>query len=135
MLDRTSQIEQPSTKDAILNAGCELISLQNSFQDNGQTHFVVMVAPDKLTAYAPYLTSPEYKNLSRLNELYAIPGLNIIDMINPIRRSLQNGIKDLYAPNDTHWSSLGHRLASDTLIKYLSENGILVIPPHNKQHR
>jgi hypothetical protein len=102
-----------------LNAAKRLV------EGNGKTHFLLLVFPDKLTVYAPYLKQPELdvpSYLPVLSEHYSFPRLDTA-----FHQELQKGVKDLYLPNDTHAGYLGHRVAVDKLIDFylVSNNGLM----------
>ncbi len=100
---------------------CRLINFQNLVQANGQTLFVVMVAPDKLTVYSPYLKDFSYAKYSPISRLSDNPSLHLPRFDLPLQSALGEGVVDLYLPNDTHWASKGQQIAAKTLQKYLTE--------------
>jgi len=108
------------TPEALDAAYCTLIDAQNRVQGNGRTRFLFMAAPDKLTAYAEYLTDPELGALSPLPEFYKRPGLNQVALVGRFRDAIACGNKDVYMPNDTHWSSTAHRIAAEAAIDALA---------------
>lgn len=103
---------------------CKLINLQNLVQRNGHTLFVIMLVPDKLTVYAPFLKDPKYSEISLLNKLYmSSPELHFIKLDQALQSVVQEGGVDVYLPNDTHWGHLGHKTAAHQLAQYLHEFG------------
>lgn len=115
-----------------IKAGCQLLRWQNMVQANGVTHFVAVIAPDKLTAYAPYLKNESLRNLSSIEELESVPGLRIVNLLGPIRRAIASGEKDIYLPNDTHWGAAGQQIASDAVVDHLKKFGVFVELRHDK---
>jgi len=99
--------------------GCRIERMRNQVEANGHTRFVLMVAPDKLTAYADFIRDKELRNISLLSELAShlpevVPRLDLT-LVSAIRRREQ----DVYMPNDTHWSSTGYQIAAETLLDFL----------------
>jgi len=103
-------------------AACSLLRLQARVEANGRTLFLAMVAPDKLTTYGPFLAAEKFRRISRLDVLADYPALNLVRFdqgFDPVENV------DLYLPNDTHWSTVGHRLAARLVEKVLVEKGVL----------
>lgn len=99
--------------------GCQIGRMRGKVEANGQTRFVFMVAPDKLTAYADFLRDKDLRKLSLLAELASnhpdsMPRLDIA-LVSAIRR----GEQDVYLPDDTHWGSGGEQIAAETLLGFL----------------
>ena len=93
--------------------------MRQQVEANGQTRFVLIVAPDKLTAYSDFIANKKLRNISMLTELSernnkVIPRIDLA-LISAIR----NGEQDVYLPDDTHWGSSGHRIAAETLLDFL----------------
>lgn len=106
---------------------CRIETMRRQVEKNGQTRFVFMVAPDKLTAYARYVRDDDLRNLSLLAELsdrlpHAMPRLDTA-----LTSAIGSGEQDVYLPNDTHWGSSGYRIATETLL------GFLQAPQHTKR--
>jgi hypothetical protein len=105
--------------DAIEAAYCTLVGIQSRVQRNGFTRFLFAPTPDKASAYGEYLVSPELRDLSLLPEFYLKTGLNQVDLLSPIREAIRSGAKDVYMPNDTHWSSTAHRIVAESVHRVL----------------
>jgi hypothetical protein len=84
---------------------------------NGQTAFVLVIAPDRSTAYAEFTPGLHLPNLSE--QLAADAGLNLLRLDISLKRAIAAGIKDVYLPDDTHWATAGKQIAADSLVKYL----------------
>lgn len=103
----------------VLEMRKRLESLRSRIEANGVTHLVVLVAPDKLTAYREVLDEPLLKPYSELSTLIAeVPEL-LPDSVGAIQSAVQKGAMDLYLPDDTHWGSLGQEKIADTLLDFL----------------
>jgi hypothetical protein len=111
---------QFTTSEALDQAYCTLIDAQNRVQSNGHTRFLFMAAPDKATAYADYLADAELRQVSPLPEFYKRSGLNQVALVERFRQAIQCGIKDVYMPNDTHWSSATHGTVADAVVGALT---------------
>ena len=98
-----------------------------------------MAAPDKATAYADYLEDKELRQISALGELDRWDRLNQVELVTPLRQAIRCGIKDVYMPNDTHWSSRGHRIVADAVIGALTgsqrQSAYECPPSHPLQYR
>ena len=101
------------------NIACQLSLIQAEVEGNGRTLFVVVVVPDKSSAYAPYL-SPEVQQPNALEVLAQVPGLHLLRLDLALGAAISAGTKDVYLPDDTHWGSQGARIAACTLADYLS---------------
>jgi hypothetical protein len=111
------------TEEALDRAYCTLIDAQNHVQSNDYTRFLFMAAPDKATAYADYLADAKLREVSPLPEFYRRSGLNQVALVDRFRQAIRCGAKDVYMPNDTHWSSTAHRLVADAVIDALTGAG------------
>jgi hypothetical protein len=105
------------------DAACSLLRLQQRVQANGKTLFLAMVVPDKLTSYAPYLDDASFRHLSRLAVLNDYPALHLVRFD---RQDFDPADHvDLYLPDDTHWSTIGHALAAKLIEQRLRGLGAL----------
>lgn len=105
-------------------AACSLLRLQARVEANGKTLFLAMVAPDKLTTYGPFLAAEKFRTISHLDLLAEYPALNLVRFDRDFDPASH---VDLYQPNDTHWSTEGHRLAARLVERLLIAKGAL--PP------
>ena len=103
----------------IENTRCKLINMQNMVQANGKTLFIAMVAPDKLTAYSPYLKDTSAAKYTVIGQLSTDSSLHLPRFDLPLQQAIKNGMIDVYLPNDTHWASIGQNIAATTIIDYL----------------
>jgi hypothetical protein len=111
---------QATTAAALDQAYCTLVDAQNRVQGNGYTRFLFMAAPDKATAYADYLADAGLRQISPLPEFYRRSGLNQVALVQRFREAIRCGRKDVYMPNDTHWSSIAHRIVADAVVDALT---------------
>jgi hypothetical protein len=103
-------------------AACSLLRLQARVETNGKTLFLAMVAPDKLTTYGPFLKAEAFRHISRLDLLAEYPALNLVRFDHGFEPTEHI---DLYLPDDTHWSTVGHRLAARRVEHWLTDRGVL----------
>ena len=101
---------------------CGLLELQRKVQHKGETKFVALIAPDKLTTYSKYLKNKHLKNFSKYQYLMNDSRLNIVPLLPYFEMAHKNNKKDIYFPNDTHWSSVGNKLVGNVVLDYL-KNG------------
>lgn len=103
---------------------CGYANLARQFQANGVTRFVTALAPDKSSAYQPWLARHDSLPASRLNEVldsFPVPDARLDAALS---KAIANGTRDVYLPNDTHWGSSGHRLAAEAILAMLTAEGL-----------
>ncbi|MEK9149514.1 MAG: hypothetical protein AAB267_05650, partial [Candidatus Desantisbacteria bacterium] len=105
---------------------CSLVNIQNRVQSNGKTFFVFMAVPDKLTAYSEYIVNNGAIKNDTIDMLSSDEMLHIHRLDKSLKKAIQEGVKDVYLPNNTHWGSEGHKIAAKTLVDYLEESGVIV---------
>jgi hypothetical protein len=77
----------------------------------------LMVSPNKLSAYAPYVKEAVSPPLSpRLRRA----GVSMVDVDMEIARLIDASYTDVYLPNDTHWGFRGHCAAAFAFSKFIS---------------
>jgi hypothetical protein len=102
---------------ADLRAGAQVF--RKIIESNGYTRFVLIVAPDKTSTFAPYLKETDCATANLIAELAEDPTLLIPRTDLVISKAISSGKKDVYLPNDSHWGSVGHKLFADTLADQL----------------
>jgi hypothetical protein len=110
--------ELPPGSDSVM--ACNLLKAQQQVEANGYTRMVIMVAPDKLTAYSQVLQDQAFASLSIIPALAKHRALNLIRLDLLLQQKVRAGVVDLYLPNDTHWTSTGYRLAAEAMVDYLN---------------
>lgn len=107
------------TSAGLASLDCLLGDLQRKVEANGHTRLVVLLAPDKLTAYTPWITDPSVQGLSELDAL----ARRHPDLMPPVHRALEAaiaaGTPDVYLPNNTHWGISGHLIAGQVVADFL----------------
>ncbi len=101
------------------------LKVQAAFEADGRTAFVLMVAPDKLTAYDDFLADPAMRGASKLGAITAGAGLHGPDLVGPLRAAIRSGRQDVYLPNDTHWGAAGQHLAGEAVVGHLRDARII----------
>ena len=112
-------------KENLSQAICGLSYIQNTFQKNGKTFFVGMIAPDKLTAYMNVFKNFDRDKIHWLEEIGRHPHLHVPRLDAALRKEAARGTRDIYLPNDTHWGSNGHQIAAENLIEFLKARNVL----------
>lgn len=115
-LEKTAQWKTPG----LTELNCKIERLRGKVEANGHTKFILMVAPDKLTAYSPWARNPQHKGLSALGELSQMNPAVMPRIDRALIEVIGNGHKDVYLPNNTHWGSTGHLVAAQALIDFLA---------------
>lgn len=105
--------------------GAGLLRIQNRVQANGRTAFALMIAPDKLTIYAPYVADPALSRLSPLSSVQGTPGLHAVPLDQALAQAVRRGEQDVYLPNNSHWGARGYELAARELCAHLRARGVL----------
>lgn len=106
-----------------------LRDLQTAVEANGQTRFLVMVAPDKGTVYADFLMGTPPVRSAVEEVLGADPQLNYVPLAAGLRALAAGGITDLYKPNDSRWGTQGHVQVARTVYATLGRMGIITVLP------
>lgn len=114
-------LKQGWPKEISRKVACGLSSLKQAVEANGKTAFVVMLVPDKLSAYSPWLKDKSIASLTVLEspELAGFP--NIVELHSRIINEIDQGFVDFYTPSDTHWSSMGDRKAAQWTAELFQE--------------
>jgi hypothetical protein len=97
---------------------CRLLRYQRDVTANGTTAFVFVLVPDKSTAYADYLPAAPWL-IDAAEHLAEPPGINMPRLDVVLRASIAAGTRDVYLPNDSHWSTAGSRIVARTVLRYL----------------
>jgi len=100
-------------------SSCRIEAMRGKVEANRHTRFVFMAAPDKLTAYGAFISDNQLRNVSALAELSKQnPGsMPRIDLA--LKSAIDQGVQDVYLPNDTHWGSIGNQIVTETLLATL----------------
>ena len=99
--------------------GCRIETLRRRVEANGITRFVMMLPPDKLTAYRRWLAPPHDADLSRLDELARRHPQTMPRVDRAIVAAIAAGHRDVYLPNNTHWGIAGHLAAGQAVADFL----------------
>ncbi|MBI9088534.1 MAG: hypothetical protein JEZ12_04915 [Desulfobacterium sp.] len=106
--------------DQWISVNSDLHKLQNRVQANGQTLFLLMIAADKSSIYKPYIQNSPKPILSALKLLGDVNSLNVLPIHEFLSQKIRTaGEMDIFLPNDTHWSNIGHSTAANAVIEYL----------------
>lgn len=98
---------------------CRMLRLKALVEANRKTRFVILVPPDKLTAYGKYLQRRDYASLSRLERFLDTYQLPVPRLDKRLSAAISKGEMDVYLPNNTHWGYRGHEIAAETVLDYL----------------
>jgi hypothetical protein len=106
-----------------------LLSLQRRLEVNHYTFVAVLIVPNKLTAYTPLLLAPEDPRppfdtlkVQPRHDAQRDAKLHLVQISGPLQRAINAGVKDVYQPDDTHWSPVGDRIAALAVIAYLQRH-------------
>jgi len=117
------KIEWPD--DIAMRTRCGLEDIRERVEENGYTAFAVILAPDKLSVYSPWLVDDSLADLSLLNDevLTAIP--HSLDVMAMAIREVEQGFVDFYLPGDTHWSSKGDLQVAQWMVELFQADSTL----------
>lgn len=103
---------------------CGIVELAVRVQSNGVTRFVTAIAPDKSTAYRPWLAFvsdlPE-SHLPKILDGFPVPDARLDQVL---ASAIGSGNMDVYMPSDTHWGATGQRLVADAILQMLISEGL-----------
>jgi hypothetical protein len=77
-----------------------------------------VLAPDKPTAYSEWLPPAPWQ-VDAARRLADPPGLNMPRVDLALRAAIAAGVRDVYLPNDTHWSTTGSRIMARVVLEYV----------------
>lgn len=104
-----------TTPAQIARIACRLRELRAAAAGlDGAPQVVLMIVPDKSTAYAEFMPSTAgAPNLTA--PLAAEADLALLRLDIPLAAAVRQGTRDVYLPNDTHWGSAGARLVAQAV--------------------
>lgn len=112
---RDDRLKYSVASSDIKRLGCYLRQRQQRAEANGITHFVVMVPPDKTSLYCPYIRKKQNIRCESVVADLFVSDLHAVRLDQVFAKALNQGVVDLYLPNDTHWGYLGSELAANSL--------------------
>jgi SGNH hydrolase-like domain, acetyltransferase AlgX len=84
--------------------------------------FIVNIVPDKSTIYSRFFKIQEnFSILSTLQNELRLRNIRVIDLLPTLNANVES-IKDIYLPNDTHFSTRGYILMGEAVAQELSNN-------------
>ncbi|MFT6556358.1 hypothetical protein [Sneathiella sp.] len=87
---------------------------------NGLSPVYLLIAPDKRSVYTPWIqTGLPPKAINFLEVFSKQAGSYYIDVFSPLSAAVHAGKKDVYFPNDTHWSAEGHAIVGSVIAETL----------------
>lgn len=108
-------------QEELARAIANVLRMQKSAEQHGKK-FVLMLVPDKLSAYYPCLPDAQKSALGKGQDLTAAliaAGIHTPDLLGAFRSNI-NRIEDLYRPNDTHVSEAGYILMAGQMTQFLA---------------
>ncbi len=91
---------------------CRLTRLADSLN----IRLIFMIAADKYDCYSPWIIDdhPFNPSMSRIPDYP-----NVFKTLPCLRESVENGVRDVYKVNDSHWSIVGADIVADRLYDFL----------------
>ncbi len=99
-------------------------TLQKLIQSNGNTLFILLLIPDKSTAYRQYMANPDIPELENITRKLIDKNINSPRLDILVKNSISVGDKDVYLPNDTHFGTKGYELAAKSILDLLRDTGL-----------
>jgi len=112
--------EWPDNLSSRIRCGIERIRVMT--EANGYTAFAVMLVPDKLSIYSPWLVDSSKANLTLLDERILTTITHSLDIRSMAVQEVEHGFVDFYLPGDTHWSSKGDRQVAQWMVELFRAN-------------
>lgn len=104
---------------------CGWRNLRGAVQRKLGAPLVGMFVPTNLSVYAPDIPGSPASYQGYIPDLLKAGNLDVPDLNQPLRQAVDQGLLDVYLPNDSHWSNIGHQIAADVLYEYLIERGLI----------
>lgn len=111
--------------DELRQHWCGLRALQDRVEADGRTQMIILMVPDKLSTYAPYIANLPQGYPAIIPALARYPGLHFPRVDLAFASALQGRAVDLFMPNDTHPGYLGHQLIAEALLRDLEQRGFV----------
>lgn len=86
-------------------------TVQTLIEKNKKTRFLAMIAPDKRTVYNDLLMDEKEGYRSALESMPGKSKINWIRTYKALREMVEEGVTDVYLPNDIHWGYQGYKAA------------------------
>jgi len=117
------ELKEDWSKESISNA-FQAFSLFSKSAKDYSLHPVLFVIPDKLSAYAPYLSKHESASVPQPIFWQELRNNgNHLNLLEKLSENVKKE-KDIYEPNDSHLSPRGYQLIGDALAVYLNNIGL-----------
>ena len=84
---------------------------QALIENNKKTRFLAMIAPDKRTVYNHLLMNKKDGYRSALESMPGKSKINWVNTYKALREMVEDGVVDIYLPNDIHWGYQGYKAA------------------------
>jgi hypothetical protein len=115
---------KPTSADWALIAQ-RFLAAQNAIQNNGKTHFTLMMAPDRSSIYGRWYANNHELRISVFEATDQFTHINTVPTLSVLRDAVYSGKTDVYLPNDTHWSSVGHELAAQAVEQHFRDQLVI----------
>ena len=103
---------------------CGVNTFRHEIEEDGFTQFVFMVAPDTSTIYGQYGVEGDFST-SKLDEFFRHSDSRSLDLRPIFEELIVKGIKDIYLPNDTHWSPRTQTEVGKEMLNFLEQSGLV----------
>lgn len=104
---------------------CGLRNIQNQAQRMLGVPLVFMLVPSKLSAYSDQVPGAREGYGGFIQSVVDRSGIPVPNLLRRLKVAVATGSRDLYLPNNSHWSDQGHRIAADALYDHLIERGLI----------
>ena len=100
------------------------LTLQKLIQSNGNTLFILLLIPDKSSAYRQYIANPDIYELENITRKLVDNRINSPKLDILVKDTISAGEMDVYLPNDTHFGTKGYELAAKSILDLLRDTGL-----------
>jgi hypothetical protein len=107
------------TKAELTASTCAVLDAQLRAQSNNKTLFILLPIPDKATAYANYINTKNFVSMAGINQMMVENKVNSPRTDLLLQSAIDNGEKDIYLPNDTHFGTRGYELTAQSIVDFL----------------
>jgi SGNH hydrolase-like domain, acetyltransferase AlgX len=117
-----TELDKKNWKPLEIETALNRISSLEQIAAANKMQFIINIVPDKSTIYSRFFKNQEEISiLSNLQKELRLRNIRVIDLLPTLNANVES-IKDLYLPNDTHFSTSGYILMGEAIAQELSNN-------------
>jgi hypothetical protein len=118
-----NELDKKTWKPLEIETALNQISSLQEIAAANKVQFIINIVPDKSTIYSRFFKNQEEISiLAKLQKELRSRAIRVIDLLPTLNANVES-IKDLYLPNDTHFSTRGYTLMGEAIAQELLNNG------------